>query len=85
MIREVEDHQPNIDKYVDSKMPPRRTGVLRTLRHEHKFIIPVEWGYDTGRQQVDYSDGKTRLMGYLPDRKRVTKLLCECGKERERK
>lgn len=51
-------------------------------KHEHKFVIPVEWVY-SGRSQTPARGGMGGIT-YIPDRKKVVKLRCECGEEASR-
>lgn len=47
--------------------------------HEHKFVIPVEWKFQFwGKYNV------SSVSEPHPREKVVTRLMCECGEERNR-
>lgn len=50
--------------------------------HRHQFTIPVEWEYSPGTNTY-YFEGKLVKPG-SPKSRRVSKLMCVCGEEKER-
>jgi hypothetical protein len=51
---------------------------LRHQEHIHKFVIPVEW-QNFGSSEYNGSGYNTVVTG-----SKVTKLMCECGEEKNR-
>lgn len=59
----------------------KKTG-MRMSSHRHQFTIPVEWEYSPGTNTY-YFEGKLVKPG-SPKSRRVSKLMCVCGEEKER-
>jgi hypothetical protein len=78
--KEIEEVMKNQKLLAELKEPLARLHESMNKGHEHKFVIPVAWQFESDENiGGDYAGAALVL-----DRQWVTRLMCECGKEMER-
>lgn len=78
--KEIEDAMKNAKLLADLKEPLAGLHKAMNPKHEHKFVIPVEWRYDADENiGGDYAKASIVIV-----ERHVSRLMCECGQEVER-
>lgn len=54
---------------------------MNIFKHKHKFVIPVEWTYET---YYEYSGENNRDLVVVPVKNWVSIMRCSCGEEASR-